>query len=78
MTDKATTMADVVSAAQEWVESIRSWPGMWAGDEERALIRAVRVHVPGVLCRWTEDPEYVGWGPDRTDPAWVPGPEDLS
>ncbi len=55
------TMADIVTAAQNWVERIVSHPNYWADEEDFALIEAVRSHVPGVRCQWTENPEYAGW-----------------
>jgi hypothetical protein len=55
------TMVDVVSAAQAWVEHISSHPNLWADETDTDIIEAVRAHVPGVRCQWTENPEYEGW-----------------
>lgn len=60
-------MVDIVTAAQEWVESITFHPNQWSSDEDKALIVAVRRHIPGVRCPWMEQPEYEGWL-DSTDP----------
>lgn len=61
MATKEQTQRDVVTAAQEWVERIHDHPNQWADEQDTALIEAVRAHVPGVRCRWTEDPAYAGW-----------------
>lgn len=65
--DKTRSMADVVTAAQEWVEAIHSHPHQWADQPDFNLIHAVRTHIPGVRCRWLEESAYAGW-PDSTAP----------
>lgn len=58
---KERTVANVIAAAQAWVESIHDHPGEWANVEDADLIRAVRAHIPGVECIWLGNPAYEGW-----------------
>lgn len=59
----------VLEVAVAWVEAISSHPNNWAGDEDMALIRAVRAHNPSIECKWLSNPEYDGWI-DFADPNY--------
>lgn len=56
--DNENYLSPLEAAALAWFKQISSYPGMWAGEEEFAMLRAIRAAHPDVLMQGEVDEKW--------------------